>query len=322
MMTRVVLMSVLLAACGPGQKASEERFELANGLTVVLKDVRHMDVIVTGIAYRAGVVDEPEGKQGLAHIVEHLVIRGAIPSYPRYEAENKFLDDGVINKPHQDSNAETLHDLTYFYSIQPDENLEVQLKIESERMRKVKFDQTLLDGERPKVLNEIKNVTNNPSGRAYNRLLEMTFSKAGYRHPKAGIDKSVRAITLEDAEKFYRTYYRPDRAVLVVYGKLPKNAKDLVKKYFSPILKPGDKVPEPMKEPHEAKGGREIVDLPKNVLPQIMITYKSAEPDTHDKAVVLASAPMPAPPGPARRRAILRSFAQGTGAPFRRALSS
>lgn len=285
-MSCLALLTVLLA---PSQSGEEERFTLPNGLDVYLRRLSHHDIVVTGIAYRAGALDEPDGRHGLAHLVEHLVFRGATPSYSVGEAETRFKEHGPYHVEGQDSNAETMHDFTYYYSIQPSSQFEAALQIEAERMRGVRITPGLLEQEVPKILTEIRQVSETPYAVAFNRLLALTYEKTGYRFPKVGVEADVRTLTAEDALAFYRTFYRPDRAVLVLYGNVPDGARALVEKHFGAIGNPPEKVSDPPAEPQAAAGTRERLDFPR-MLPQVMMSFQSAEPETREKAALLVIA--------------------------------
>jgi len=265
------------------KKKAEETFTLKNGLRVVLKKVEDHEAIVVGIAYRAGVLDEPDGKEGLAHLVEHMVFNSATPSFEAYKAGDQFVQNGLFEEKYQDANAETLHDFTYYYSIQPPGQLDFQLQVESERMQSSKFTKEVLEKERPHLRNEITSVGNNHNAVAYMKLLAMTYGVSKYGNPKAGVAKSILTLTLDDAKSFYRTFYRPDRAVLVLYGKLPDNAAEMVRKRFSAAVNPDTDVPKPVAEPHEAKGKKDSVKIPPSAHSEIMISFKSARPDEKDK---------------------------------------
>lgn len=279
-----ILTSLLLLAAG---QAKEERFRLENGLEAVLKRAETHDAVATAVAYRAGTLDDPAGRVGLAHLLEHLVFRGATPSFPAGEAERQLQAAGATGVPHQDANAETTHDFTYFYSILPSAKLDLALQVEAERMGSCVFMQELLDAERTKALGEIGFVAKNPAAQGWSRLMDLAYARLGYRHPKAGLEADVRAVTLEEAAAHYRKYYGPQNAVLVIYGKIDlAGARALVEKRFAkiprgPVL---ERRSDPEPEPVAAR--REVIDA-EGPPARILMAWRSAPHGSRDKAALL-----------------------------------
>lgn len=161
----------------------EQRLQLPNGFEAILVSAE-AETTVVALAFRAGVYDEPDGKQGLAHMTEHLFFRAG-----------------------DDENAETMWNLTYFYAVVPPERVDAALRSFADRMERAAFTPEILERERPRVLQEIEFVAP--------RLEEL---KAFGRYPKAGVEADVQKLTLADVEAFRANHYRPGRALLVVMG--------------------------------------------------------------------------------------------------------
>ncbi len=285
----VFILSLLLSAASaaPAQeKAVEERFTLENGLEVILKPADRLDLAACLIGYRAGVVNEPPERHGLAHLVEHLVFRAATTSFKAGEAEKAQTAAGPFGKPFIDANAETLHDFTYYYSICAPEKLEQALQIEAERMRTCEFTKELLDAERVRALEEVAATFKNPAAVAYHTALDLTYAKLRYRLPKVGGAESMKAATLDEARAFYETWYRPNNAVLIIYGKFnAANVKDAIKEHFGPYSKAELPKVEMPDEP-ERKGQRAVV---KGDVKQLMMTWLAAPNGTKEKAAIMAA---------------------------------
>lgn len=254
MVTGSWLVTVLAAVSAHQQG---ESFRLDNGMQVVLERVEGHGIAAVGLALRAGVFDEPEGRCGISHVLEHLFLYGATDSFP--SPFDTLTRDGPLGQPFMDVNAETMWSMTYFYALRPASGVEETLKLFAEKMDHVRLTQALLDRERPRALGELRSVAqmmdSNPVMR---RQLE-----AMARYPKAGIEAHITALTLEELEAYRRNQYRPDRAVLVVYGEIDlKNTRETIETLFSPL---------------EAKPSRRLEAASREGLPeQQIVTYPCA----------------------------------------------
>jgi len=278
-MFAIPLFLVALQDAGP-----EQRFRLENGLAVVLRQIPEHEAVAVVVGYRAGTLDDPEGRRGLAHLVSHLARHAALPSYAEDEAEKLLREEGFFRRPDTDSRAETIQDLTYFQTLQPSRNLETVLRIESERMGRAEFSEALLEDQRKEVLDEIRDSRADPIKTAYNALFAASYERSPYRFPMAGLEEDVGSITLEEARLFHRAHYRPDRAVLVLYGALPENARGLVEKHFAGIPRGSEGLPEPAEEPEEAAGSRTVL---RGAPGLALLSFKSAAPGGAEKAAIL-----------------------------------
>ncbi|MBL8897270.1 MAG: insulinase family protein [Planctomycetes bacterium] len=190
------------------------RFALANGLVVLLAPDPAAEQAIVMLGVKAGVLDEPEGRNGLAHLAEHLFLHGGTQSAAAGESFAKLAEGGPIGQPFSDVNAETLPNLTYFYALRRANEVALPLQLLAEKLDGVRFDDALLEIERAKALAEIESVEKmldgNPALRAQMRILS--------RHPKAGTIAELRAVTSDQVRAFLATHYRPERCVLLVAG--------------------------------------------------------------------------------------------------------
>jgi predicted Zn-dependent peptidase len=280
----VLLLAALLIV--QTKAAVEERLTLDNGLEVVLKPVDGPEVAAVVVAYRAGVAHEPAERHGIAHLVEHLVVRGATASFKAGEAEKAQIAAGPFGQQFMDANAETLHDFTYLYSVCRADKLEQALKIEGERMRGCLFTQELLDAERARALEEVATVAKSAPAQAYNRALALTYSTSRYRLPKVGSEGPMKAATLDDARAFYDAWYRPNNAALIVYGAVePKKAKEWIATHFGGHAKAVLPAVEAPEEPDEKGERAEFTGSPR----QVMVTWLSPENGTKEKAAIMVA---------------------------------
>ncbi|MCP3931472.1 MAG: insulinase family protein [Bacteroidetes bacterium] len=212
------------------------RFELDNGLKVLVHEDTSTPMVVVNILYNVGARDELPEKTGFAHLVEHLMFGGSanIPDF-----------DEPIQLAGGENNAFTNNDLTNFYDILPSENLEIAFWLESDRMFSLNFEENALEIQRKVVLEEFKETClNQPYGDAWHHIADLAYKVHPYRWPTIGkIPKHLEEATLDDARNFHQKYYRPNNAILVVSGNASiKKVKHLAEKWFGDI--PSGKIQE------------------------------------------------------------------------------
>ncbi len=153
------ILICLTAFCSPAQltaneenskrSARPESFRLQNGLTVILLQNHKENKVALESFYGAGFIHEPRGKPHISHVVEHMVVRCPTRSYKPNESFELLQNKGMVN-------AETLATFVHYDYILPSQDLELALKIESERLTSIKFSQEILKQEIPKCLQEIQ----------------------------------------------------------------------------------------------------------------------------------------------------------------------
>lgn len=205
------------------------RFELANGLRVVVHEDSSTPMIAVNILYNVGARDESPDKTGFAHLFEHLMFGGSanIPNF-----------DEPIQLAGGENNAFTNNDITNFYNVLPAENIETAFWLESDRMLSLNFSKDSLEVQRKVVLEEFKETClNQPYGDVWHHLSEMAYKVHPYRWPTIGkIPKHVEDATLADVKAFFYKYYRPNNAILVISGNTTTaEVKTLAEKWFGPI---------------------------------------------------------------------------------------
>jgi zinc protease len=209
-----------------------EKFQLSNGLTVIVHEDRKAPVVAVGVWYHVGSKDERVGKTGFAHLFEHLMFQGS---------EN-FKDE--FFRPLEqvgatDSNGTTNADRTNYFETVPTTALDMTLWLESDRMGHLlgAIDQKQLDEQRGVVQNEKRQGDNEPYGLAYERLLRASFPEGHpYRWDTIGSMDDLNAASLEDVKQWFRDYYGAANTTLVLAGDIDvATAKEKVQKYFGAI---------------------------------------------------------------------------------------
>jgi zinc protease len=229
-----LLASLLLAASPP--LVQLETYTLPNGLTVILSPDHRLPTVGVNFWYHVGGANEAPGRSGFAHLFEHLMFQGS-----KHRPGNEQDFAGLLEAAgSSDLNASTWNDRTNYFETLPANRLELALWLESERMAFLLdgLDQAKLDTQRDVVRNERRqSVENTPYGKAEVRIVELMFPKPHpYFGAVIGSHEDLQAATLEDVKSFFRTYYVPANASLVIAGDFdPAQARALVEKYFGPI---------------------------------------------------------------------------------------
>jgi predicted Zn-dependent peptidase len=244
-----------------------EAYKLDNGLDVILHEDHRTPVVAVNIWYHVGSKDEPAGKNGFAHLFEHVMFQGS-----RHVGEDMFFKY-LERAGASERNGTTNDDRTNYYETVPSNQLEVVLWLESDRMAFLldHVNQETFASQREVVLNERRqSYENAPYGFVHEILRRHTFPESHpYHRTTIGSPEDLGAATLDDVKQFFRTFYVPNNASLVVAGDIDKaRAKELVAKYFGPIVRGADppvhKTPIPVDLPGEKRLRIEAdVELPR-----------------------------------------------------------
>ncbi|KQY49360.1 pitrilysin family protein [Lysobacter sp. Root494] len=209
-----------------------EEFTLPNGLRVIVHTDRKAPIVAVNIWYHVGSKDEPAGRSGFAHLFEHLMFNGSENHPGEYFVP--FKQVGVT-----DQNGTTNTDRTNYFENVPTTALDMALWMESDRMGHLlgAIDQKTLDEQRGVVQNEKRQGENEPYGQAFDVLTEIMYPVGHpYHHTVIGSMNDLNAASLEDVKNWFRTWYGPNNAVLVLAGDIDaKTAKEKVAKYFGDI---------------------------------------------------------------------------------------
>lgn len=207
-----------------------EEYDLKNGLHVILHQDKSAPVVTTAVMYHVGAKDENPERTGFAHFFEHLLFEGT-KNIERGEWFKIVSANGGYN------NANTTDDRTYYYEVFPSNNLQLGLWMESERMLHAVVNQIGVDTQREVVKEEKRmRMDNQPYGNLLTAVKENLFSNHPYRWTTIGSIDHLNAAQLSEFIDFYKKFYIPNNAVLVVAGDFDKTqTKKWIDDYFSTI---------------------------------------------------------------------------------------
>jgi zinc protease len=226
-----------LAAIGFSQAALGALFHpkthiLGNGMEVVVIEDHRAPVVSHMVWYKVGSADEPRGKSGIAHLLEHLLFKGTakVPSgqFSKIVARNGGRD-----------NAFTSYDYTGYFQNVAKDKLDLVMGMEADRMINLELDEADVLTERAVVLEERRSRTdNNPSAQLREAMNAAQYMAHPYGIPVIGWKHEVEKLNLKDALAFYRRYYAPNNAILVVAGDVEADAVfKLAEKHFGPLAR-------------------------------------------------------------------------------------
>ena len=220
------------APAGAGVDIPYETFTLPNGLRVVVHTDRKAPIVAVNVWYHVGSKDEPAGRTGFAHLFEHLMFNGS--ENHKGEFFEPFELVGATNQ-----NGTTNQDRTNYFENVPTTALDMALWMESDRMGHLlgAIDQKTLDEQRGVVQNEKRQGENQPYGQVWEKLTKAMYPVGHpYHHSVIGSMNDLNAATLGDVKTWFRTWYGPNNAVLVLAGDIDlKTAKEKVAAYFGDI---------------------------------------------------------------------------------------
>ena len=207
-----------------------EDYFLGNGLRVVLNPEPSIPVVSIAVYYDVGSRNEREGRTGFAHLFEHMMFQGS-------ENVGKAEHFQFIMKAGGTMNGTTSTERTNYFETLPADQLPLGLWLESDRMRTLAVTQENLDNQREAVKEEKRlRYDNQPYGKIFDILMSMVYKNFANAHSTIGSMAHLDAATVEDVREFFRIYYAPNNAVLVLSGAFePDTAKSLIEKYFGTI---------------------------------------------------------------------------------------
>ena len=241
---------------------------LDNGLRVILVPDHSAPVYAINVTYNVGSRNEPPGHTGYAHLFEHMMFQGS-------ENVGKGEHFILIFNNGGGMNGTTNEDRTNYFEELPKNQLDLGLYLEADRMRSLAVTQPNLDNQRAVVQEERRqSVDNQPYGHADLDIDNLSFDNFAYKHSTIGSMADLNHASLQDVQSFFKTYYAPDNAVLVLVGDFdPEEALAKVKKYFDAI--PSQPAPPKVDLSEEQHYGerRETIYDPLAREPQIIEAY-------------------------------------------------
>lgn len=250
------------------QQLQVVRHTLPNGMVVLTHEDHSIPMITFHVFYRVGSRNERPGITGVSHLFEHMMFNGSAKFAP-----NEF--DRLLENAGGNNNAYTTEDVTVYHETFPREALPLVLDLESDRMVSLRITPQNLEQERGIVKEERRvSVDNNPASRLYEELFAAAFVAHPYGWPVVGWMGDLDAIKLEEAKRFYDTFYGPNNATMVVAGDFSTpELLERLEAVFGKVPKRGEIEPVPNSEP-EQEGERRVTLVKDAALPAVFIGFK------------------------------------------------
>jgi len=262
-----LVVSLFTAASFAGQAVHE--YSLDNGLKVIVKEDHRAPVMVSQVWYKVGSSYEHDGVTGVSHVLEHMMFKGT-KAHPAGEFSRIIAANGGRE------NAFTSQDYTAYFQTMEADRLPVSFELESDRMRHLALPPAEFAKEVRVVMEERRMRTDdNPQSLTYEQFNANAFVNSPYRIPTIGWMDDLKNMTVDDLQRWYKKWYAPNNATLVVVGDVdPEQVYQQAEKYFGP-LKPS--VIDPPKSSVEiAQKGRKIIEVKAPAkLPYLLMGYKA-----------------------------------------------
>ncbi|MDC1311828.1 insulinase family protein [Burkholderiales bacterium] len=266
------LVTSLLSAAGvvcAAERSESSIFQhtLTNGLEIIVKSDHRSPVAAIMLWYRAGSIDEVNGRTGIAHLLEHMMFQGTDNIGPGEHGRKIAATGGR-------SNAFTSTDYTGYLQELHSSELELAMKLEADRMQNLLLRDKEFNNELRVVMEERRQrVDDNPRGLLMEQLAAAMYVSHPYRTPIVGWMSDLEHLTIDDAADWHRRWYVPNNAALVIVGDVePENVVRLAQKYFGNIESKLLPVRKPQKEPARL-GSRRITVQANTTLRSQIIAY-------------------------------------------------
>lgn len=267
----LLVFAMMSLVGGPAKAALEVgSFTLSNGMQVVVIPDHRAPIVTHMVWYKVGGADEPRGVSGIAHFLEHLMFKRT-----KNLAEGEF--SRIVANNGGQHNAFTNYDYTGYYQNVAVDRLELMMKLESDRMANLDLNPKDIEAERNVIIEERRmRIDNAPASLLAEQMSAVQFLAHPYGTPLIGWLDEMRKLSYEDALEFYRQYYTPANAILVVAGDVtPAQVKALADKYYGVI--PSHPVPERVRraEPEPMAARRVEFSDPRVMQPSWRRSYLS-----------------------------------------------
>ena len=259
-----------------------EKYTLPNGLEVILSEDHRLPLVAVNLWYHVGPANEEPGRTGFAHLFEHMMFNGSkhVPG----DSHFKFVEGAGAS----DVNGTTGFDRTNYFETLPSNQLELGLWLESDRMGYLldTLTQDVLSNQQDVVRNERRqSAESRPYGIVNEAVFQNLYPKG---HPYyaniIGSHADIQAAQLDDVKAFFKKYYAPNNATLVLVGDFDKaSAKAMVEKYFGP-LKRGPAVAKPSVQTPPITAEKRVTVTDRIQLPRVYLTWQSPKMYTQEDA--------------------------------------
>lgn len=274
-----VIMNIALNTAAAEAAAKISYFKLENGMEVVVIPDHRAPVVTHMVWYRVGAADEPRGHSGIAHFLEHLMFKGTEKIEP-----GEFSK--IIARNGGEDNAFTGHDATAYFQRVAKDRLRLVMEMEADRMVNLRLLEKDVITERKVILEERRSrVENDPSSILSEQMMAAMYFSHPYGIPILGWEHEMRQLDRQVAIDFYKRYYAPNNAILVVAGDVtPQEVKKLAGETYGKIEPRAERVraPRPKEPPHRAPIHIDLED-PRAGRPTVQRYYHAPSTTTADK---------------------------------------
>ncbi|MFZ4378198.1 MAG: M16 family metallopeptidase [Polynucleobacter sp.] len=247
-----LLLFTPLSWAASNQPVDTHEFKLSNGLKLIVREDHRAPTVAHMVWYRAGSMDETNGRTGVAHVLEHMMFKG---THQVKAGEFSRLVAAVGGR----ENAFTSRDYTAYFQQVEKSKLEDVIKLEADRMSNLNFDDAEFDKEIQVIMEERRLRTeDNPSSLLNESLMATAFMSSPYRHPVIGWMNDLVNMKAVDARDWYRSWYAPNNATVVISGDVdPQQIYKMVLKYYGTATAHELPVRKPQVEPPQ-KGIKQV----------------------------------------------------------------
>jgi len=247
-----LLLFTPLSWAASNQPVDTHEFKLSNGLKLIVREDHRAPTVAHMVWYRAGSMDETNGRTGVAHVLEHMMFKG---THQVKAGEFSRLVAAVGGR----ENAFTSRDYTAYFQQVEKSKLEDVIKLEADRMSNLNFDDAEFDKEIQVIMEERRLRTeDNPSSLLNESLMATAFMSSPYRHPVIGWMNDLVNMKAVDARDWYRSWYAPNNATVVISGDVdPQQIYKMVQKYYGTAAAHELPVRKPQVEPPQ-KGVKQV----------------------------------------------------------------
>ena len=226
----LLLFAAVAVTPAAAQRFNAESFTLGNGLQVIVLPNHRVPAVTQMVWYKTGAADDPRGKSGIAHFLEHLMFKGT-----RVNPGAAF--SALIARNGGRDNAFTTEDYTVFHETVATDRLDLAMRLEADRMTGLVLDDAAVLPERDVILEERRmRIDNDPSALLREQLIAGLYLNASYHNPTIGWEHEMRGLGTADALAFYRDWYAPNNAILIVAGDVETaEVRVLAEHHFGPL---------------------------------------------------------------------------------------
>jgi len=278
----LLFISALAILNVPAQTARKVQVDykettLKNGLRVITVEDHSAPVVAISVTYNVGSRNERQGRTGFAHLFEHMMFKGSENVGSGEHFVLVFNNGGTMN-------GSTNEDRTNYFEALPANQLDLALFLEADRMRSLAITKDNLDNQRNAVQEERRlGVDNQPYGKSGEVQQDLIYDNFAYKHSVIGSMEDLNAASVEDVSQFFKTYYAPNNAVLVLVGDFEtRDTISRIKKNFESIPRQTDPPAVDMTEPEQKAERRATVDDVLARLPRVDIAFKAVPGNTSD----------------------------------------